>query len=528
MGKQLVLISFFIFLLFLPQIAEARDVRLALLVGHQYGWKKDPTLRYVFSGDLRPFAILLKKIGFEVKIIRNPTAASLQARLRWIQKRVKRRPRVSTFLFYYSGHADKNALHLGQKKATPFLYKTFTRYFSNIATKRKIAIFDSCHSGQIIQQFGSLQRYRFLLREGELKGVRRKRALDIMKLRFPNQGDEQGIRIISSSVGLSWEIKSYRASIFTHYLLQGLRGKADFDQDGKVDLDELFKFTRLRVKKVTGQEPQQLVVKKESSPYAIGPAYNSSLWVAPAIWGTLHVAIDNFYWSQSKRKNQALVLSVVQGKGVITLRQEKRCFRVRYRFKKKKTVFLRRLIVSNQVKCHHLKSPTQKGMIQLPISLTNLPSFALELQGGLLGSPLIPGETFGGAIFGGGNLYVHMDWLLINVGVWSTKLSYPHSPAIYPFLLNAKMAAGYRYNIYPFDFFLGFYLGGGLLFQSLSDRINTGGILQYGVTALLSYWFTPSFGLSIMGEFGFSLMTVNQTFRHHPIWSFGLGPRFHL
>ncbi len=199
----------FLFLscLFAPSLVEARDIRLALLVGHSHGWKKrDPTLRYAISGDLLPLASILKKIGFQVRVLKNPTEFKLRTVFESISQRVKKTPKVTTFLFYYTGHADKDYLHLGQEKGhSPFSYKEFGRTFSRIRTIRKIAIFDSCQSGQIIRKFGSLRNYRLLLKKGLPKGVRRIRAIDIIKLRILDQGDEKGIRIISSSEGDSWD-----------------------------------------------------------------------------------------------------------------------------------------------------------------------------------------------------------------------------------------------------------------------------------------------------------------------------------
>jgi uncharacterized caspase-like protein len=48
--------------------------------------------------------------------------------------------------------------------------------------------------------------------------------------------------------------------VFTYYLIEGLRGKADADKDGLITVDEIFGFVSDAVPRATGQE--QHPVKK--------------------------------------------------------------------------------------------------------------------------------------------------------------------------------------------------------------------------------------------------------------------------
>jgi hypothetical protein len=60
------------------------------------------------------------------------------------------------------------------------------------------------------------------------------------------------------------ELTDARSSLFTYYLLQGLRGKADRDKDGRIALREIFDFVRVEVSTRSGLEgtPQ--------TPYGVG------------------------------------------------------------------------------------------------------------------------------------------------------------------------------------------------------------------------------------------------------------------
>lgn len=306
--------------------AHAQDRRMALLVVNQSGWKKDPYLRYALKGDLLPLSRELRRLGFKVITLVNQSPRSMRQQMKRLKQRFQQQPRVDTFLFYYSGHADRKRLHMGKKTPNDFTYQEFLQTFKTFQVKRKFAIFDACFSGEIIRLFGSQKRYRSLLQSGRLKGVGYRIPINISRLKSPNQGQEQGFRIITSSLEMSWELNRYKASVFTYHFLRGLKGPADLDRDGKISVDELFDFTSRAVKQVTGQKPQQLVVMRRARPYAFAPAYRSRLTIGANIVGTLYVAVANFVWSHRKSKRRPLTLSVVDGKGVVQWKHQQRCF----------------------------------------------------------------------------------------------------------------------------------------------------------------------------------------------------------
>jgi uncharacterized caspase-like protein len=64
----------------------------------------------------------------------------------------------------------------------------------------------------------------------------------------------------SSANEVSVENGELRHGVFTYYMLQGLRGKADTDQDGLITADEVYRYVSEKVTRATGQE--QNPVKK--------------------------------------------------------------------------------------------------------------------------------------------------------------------------------------------------------------------------------------------------------------------------
>ena len=58
----------------------------------------------------------------------------------------------------------------------------------------------------------------------------------------------------SSANEVSEEKDDLQHGVFTYYLLEGLRGKADTDQDGMVTVDEAYRYVSDKVPQATGQE----------------------------------------------------------------------------------------------------------------------------------------------------------------------------------------------------------------------------------------------------------------------------------
>ena len=307
------------FLWFITGHADARDKRWALLIGNQFGWKSDPKLKYIISGDLRPMEKELKKTGFRVILAQDHNADLLRKKLKTIQQLIIKQ-RVTTFLLYYSGHADKTYLHNGPKNRRPLSYKELAKFINNIRAQRRFVILDACFSGSIVYN----QVGKPMLTKGERS--RYQPGRNLLKHLPKNGLLTRGLQIISSSRGTSYYDQRRKASVFTYHLLQGLRGKADLNQDGKISMQELFNYAEPKVQKETGQSPQRYLAIAGGGAYGLVPLYRSKALFTSSITGIITISIDNFVWIKNKQSKKPLLLRVKEGKGKVHLQKGKICW----------------------------------------------------------------------------------------------------------------------------------------------------------------------------------------------------------
>jgi uncharacterized caspase-like protein len=119
--------------------------------------------------------------------------------------------------------------------ATGFSMDDFKKIFGMIESKKVIFLIDSCYSGQAGGRTFSKQEVAA-------------RNISISE-KFLEELSGEGRIIISASLPdeLSFESDDLKHGIFTYYLAEGLKGKADLNKDGVVTVDELYKYVFSKV-----------------------------------------------------------------------------------------------------------------------------------------------------------------------------------------------------------------------------------------------------------------------------------------
>jgi hypothetical protein len=130
--------------------------------------------------------------------------------------------------------------------ATALPMGEISRIFNRIRSERLIFIADSCYSGASGGRTIGITGIRANISEAFLERIASGRGRVIMTASGANEG--------------SAENDELQHGVFTYYLIEGLRGKADADKDGLITVDEVYRYVSDQVPLATGQE--QHPVKK--------------------------------------------------------------------------------------------------------------------------------------------------------------------------------------------------------------------------------------------------------------------------
>jgi hypothetical protein len=214
-----------------PAVAAPADQmvrlrRFALLIGVNDGGAARAKLHYATS-DARSMARVLENLGglssSDLVFVSEPSRAAVLDGFTRVEALMRqgRAPGVrSELLIYYSGHSDEEGLLLGPDRLG---YDELRAHIKQLPADLRVAILDSCASGAFTRGKGGVRRPPFLVDASV---------------------DMRGHAFLTSSAAneVAQESDRISASFFTYYLVSGLRGAADVNQDHRVTLQEAYQF----------------------------------------------------------------------------------------------------------------------------------------------------------------------------------------------------------------------------------------------------------------------------------------------
>jgi hypothetical protein len=213
-----------------PPAAGQAAARFAVVAGSNRGNDPVKTLRFA-ERDAERFAEVLVRLGGfreeNVQVLSGPSPRELLGALGELNRRIhevvpERYPKAMAVV-YFSGHADGVHLELGKDTLR---FSKLRSLIEDLDADVKILFVDSCQSGGVTAY----------------KGGHPGPSFDLV---FSETIDANGTAILTSSAAgeKSQESGRLEGSFFTHFLLSGLRGTADFDQDQRVTLQEIYQYT---------------------------------------------------------------------------------------------------------------------------------------------------------------------------------------------------------------------------------------------------------------------------------------------
>ncbi len=236
--------------------ASAEPTRILVAVGQKLGLQAEQPLKYADQDALRVRDVLVGYGGVRPEnafVLTGASRAQLLATLDRVKAQAaQKKADEVTLVFYFSGHGDREALHLDGDRVP---LTEIQAKLADIPASLRLSITDACRT----------------TRE---KGFVADEPFAISATTTPQATGQVWLHA-SSDGEAAQESDELQGAIFTHTWLNGLRGAADANGDARVTLDESFAFahsqTVIRSAKSSGvlQKPEAVVTLRELAPVVI-------------------------------------------------------------------------------------------------------------------------------------------------------------------------------------------------------------------------------------------------------------------
>lgn len=202
--------------------------------------------------DAEEFAQVLRELATfdDVQVLLNEGEGKTR---RSIARFFAERKRDDLLLLYFSGHGVRNDVgqlflaandtEINILEASGIPADFVTQSMNNSRSQRQLLILDCCNSGAFA--YGSKSTSAV----GKSMGI---------ASAFEGSGFGRVVLTATDATQYAWEgdkvIGDTQKSVFTHFLIEGLKGEADRNSDGRIDVDELYEYAH---EQVVSRTPKQ-------------------------------------------------------------------------------------------------------------------------------------------------------------------------------------------------------------------------------------------------------------------------------
>src|SRR2546428_352434 len=206
-------------------VAPGDAERFAVVVGNDQGQPPDLPLKYAET-DAARVASMLQEVGGvrpeNLVLLRGQDAGTVRSTLIAVNDRVRAAGDQGMLIVYYSGHGDAGALHLGSSSLE---LRELEQLVRGSAASFRLLVLDACRSGALTRVKGGSPIQPFIIQLGQAV-----------------PGERPVIFNSSSASEDSQESDEIKGSFFTHAVVAGLLGAADANGDGRVTLEETYRY----------------------------------------------------------------------------------------------------------------------------------------------------------------------------------------------------------------------------------------------------------------------------------------------
>ncbi len=221
-------------------LEESEDVNIYAMIVGVSSYNHMPSLRFTDDDAYQFYAFLKSPEGGAVPDERISLliddAATKRNILNEMESLFRKADKNDVVLMYYSGHGLQGSFvpHDYDGYNNTIAHQDILTIFDNSPAKHKICIADACHSGSLYASRGSLGT-----------------ALQDYYQGFENASSGTALLLSSKREEVSLEYSGLRQGVFSHYLIRGLKGEANVNEDKQVSVSELFQFVSQRVREYT-------------------------------------------------------------------------------------------------------------------------------------------------------------------------------------------------------------------------------------------------------------------------------------
>lgn len=254
--KRIISLVFALLAFAWSSFARAEPVRILVSAGSKIGLPAERPLKFADNDATRVRDVMVSLGGVKTEhafLLSEPTKTQLFAAIDKAKAEAqKHKTEEVALVFYFSGHGDRDALHLGGDRV---LLSEVSQKLAEVPAALRIAVTDACRATRD-------------------KGFTADEPFAISATLLPQASGQVWLHA-SSDGEAAQESDELQGAIFTHAWINGLRGAADSNGDARVTLDESFAFahsqTLIRSAKSSGvlQKPEAEVRLREGGPVVL-------------------------------------------------------------------------------------------------------------------------------------------------------------------------------------------------------------------------------------------------------------------
>lgn len=256
----------FVLTMLLPRVASADPMRILIAVGNKAGLPNERPLKHSQNDAARVRDVMTRLGGVKPEhaiLVQEATPEALAVAVDRAALLAKSQPAAQvTLFFYFSGHGDHDAIHLGAR-VVPL--KDIDTALARVPARFRLFISDACRNDSQVRAKGFSSE-------------------DPFPIRLDATGASGAVWLHASADGeVAQESDELGGAVFTYYLVSGMAGAADTNGDGRVTLSESYSYaysqTLLRTARASGvvQRPSADFNVHEGAPVVLTELLQTSL-----------------------------------------------------------------------------------------------------------------------------------------------------------------------------------------------------------------------------------------------------------